>query len=94
MATDWMKVFYASAEWLHKRAEILERDNNECQCCKSKGGFSKAECVHHIKHLRDRPDLALTDDNLVSLCGSCHNILHPEKLHIKTIKRFITVERW
>ena len=71
--------FYKSSAWEKKRLEILERDNYECQRCKEKGGFSPATCVHHIKHLKDRPDLALDDDNLVSLCDACHNLEHPEK---------------
>lgn len=95
MADGWMKVFYASAAWLHKRDEILKHNNYECQKCKSRGKFHKAECVHHIKHLKARPDLALVDDNLISLCYSCHDIEHPEKLK-KNIskKKFVNEERW
>lgn len=48
--------------------------------CKKRGLFRKATIVHHIKHLKDRPDLALDENNLISLCGSCHDIVHPEKL--------------
>lgn len=89
------KQFYRSGEWLRKRAEVLERDNNECQKCKQQGKFKKADCVHHIKHLEHRPDLALTDDNLTSLCGTCHNSEHPEKLRKnRYTKKFINVERW
>ncbi|HID0883028.1 TPA: HNH endonuclease [Clostridium botulinum] len=87
-------IFYKSTEWLNKRNNILKRDNNECQRCKSFGGYHKAECVHHIKHLKDFPELALTDENLTSLCYSCHNIEHPEKLHLNVKKKFINEERW
>lgn len=68
--------FYTSWAWLQKRKQILERDNFECQRCKEEGGFSKANTVHHIKELKDYPELSLTDSNLVSLCYSCHNIAH------------------
>lgn len=88
------KVFYHSAIWLAKRSEILKRDNNECQKCKRKGRYSKAACVHHIKHLKDREDLALVDDNLTSLCNTCHQYEHPEKFFNKVIKKIITNERW
>jgi 5-methylcytosine-specific restriction protein A len=95
MADGWVRKFYLSAAWLHKRNEILERDNHECQKCKSKGKFSVAECVHHIKHLKDRPDLALADGNLISLCGTCHNEEHPEKLHSNDKKpKYVNEERW
>lgn len=76
--------FYKSSKWIKKRNEIIERDNNECQHCKEKGyatvGQTNKLDVHHIKHLENHWDLRLDDDNLITLCSSCHNIEHPEKL--------------
>lgn len=89
-----VKKFYKSVEWIKKRKQILKRDNYECQKCKSFGKYHKAECVHHKKHLRKAPELALTDSNLISLCNVCHNEEHPEKLNNKAKKRFINEERW
>ncbi|KOA76605.1 HNH endonuclease [Clostridium botulinum] len=86
--------FYKSTVWINKRKEILKRDHNECQRCKLKGRFSKAECVHHIKHLKNRPDLALEDNNLISLCFTCHNEVHPEKLNISIKPKYNNEERW
>ncbi len=87
--------FYKSKEWRHKRQVILQRDNKECQKCKRRGGYSKAETVHHIKHLKNHPELALTDSNLESLCNKCHNEEHPEKLQTTTTKKKIVIEeRW
>lgn len=63
-----VSVFYKDSRWLKKRRDILKRDNKECQLCKQEGRVGRGECVHHIKHLRDRPDLALVDSNLTSLC--------------------------
>ena len=83
-----VSVFYKSSIWLHKREEILIRDNKECQICKAKGRYHKAECVHHIKHLRQYPNLALDNSNLIAVCNSCHNKLHPEKLHLESIPKF------
>lgn len=92
---DWIRQFYLSAAWLHKRDDILERDNNECQRCKKRGKYHKAECVHHIKHLKDRPDLKLINSNLISLCYNCHNEEHPEKGYRESnVKRFVNEERW
>lgn len=85
--------FYKSTVWLCKRKHILKRDNYECQHCKLKGMYSKAETVHHIKHLKDYPQLAIEDDNLISLCNVCHNIVHPEKLKIIK-KEIVSEERW
>lgn len=87
--------FYASSEWRKKRKQIIERDNNECQRCKEEGRVGKAECVHHILHLTARPDLALTDSNLITLCNTCHNSEHPEKLkEYRPNNKFINEERW
>ena len=90
-----IKQFYKSSAWLKKRQAIFMRDNNECQRCKELGKFSRAECVHHIKHLDKYPDLALVDENLVSLCNSCHNSwAHPEKLLKPEKNKFTNKERW
>lgn len=88
--------FYKSSKWIKKRKEILERDNNECQSCKNKGlatvGQSTKLDVHHIKHLENNWDLRLNNDNLITLCVTCHNLEHPEKL--KDYKNNIHAERF
>lgn len=105
-----VKAFYNSAAWKHKRMKILERDHYECQDCrkrleKAAGNGIKlegrdrkiwpAEEVHHIKELREYPELALADDNLISLCARCHNLRHGREPHkfIKRKKR-LTEEKW
>ena len=87
--------FYKSREWKRKRKDIIRRDDNECQKCKREGGAGRAETVHHMKHLKDFPELALVDSNLISLCYQCHNEEHPEKLQTQaTKKKIIIEERW
>ncbi|MDO0826080.1 HNH endonuclease [Desulfosporosinus nitroreducens] len=54
----------------------MTRDNNECQRCKGEGNLHVAECVHHKKHLRKHPELALAGSNLISLCLAFHDIEH------------------
>ena len=72
--------FYNSGAWKSKRKYILKkRDKLLCQNCKKYGRYRTATTVHHIKHLLDAPELALTDSNLISLCSACHNQMHPEK---------------
>ena len=87
--------FYNSRTWRRKRKSILLRDNYECQSCKAKGRVGKGESVHHIKHLREFPLLALTDSNLVTLCFACHNEEHPEKVSKSSgVEPFTNEERW
>lgn len=75
-----MKPFsYKTKKWKHKRAAILRRDGYLCQECKKYGRKREAVTVHHIKHAETNPELVYADDNLVSLCGACHNKMHPEK---------------
>jgi len=78
--------FYKSSAWDKKRLKILQRDNFECQICKEEGRFAPATTVHHILHLKDRPDLALDDDNLVSVCSVCHNREHPERFIYRNVE--------
>lgn len=85
--------FYKTKEWKHIRLERMKLDNYECQSCKAKGKYHKAEMVHHIEHVKVRPMLALTMSNLVSLCNQCHNREHPEKLKLFE-KKFVNEEKW
>lgn len=83
--------FYDSKAWRQKRLEILRANHFECKRCADAGRYHKADTVHHIKHLRDRPDLAFDDDNLVPLCTSCHWDMHHER---KEDSVFTNEERW
>lgn len=57
------------------KEQVRYRDSYKCQRC----GVSESECsrnlhVHHIDCNKDNLDL----ENLVSLCISCHSIIHNE----------------
>ena len=54
------EAFYSWPEWKSLRPEVLRLDNSECQRCKARGKYRPARIVHHVKHLEDRPDLALS----------------------------------
>lgn len=101
------KAFYDSAAWARVRRQVLELDHYECQMCRVSGrlthqskGKGATLVVHHVKHLKDRPDLALciydpdtSERQLVTLCEGCHDLVHPEKLK-HTKKEMITEEWW
>ena len=105
--------FYHSGAWQRKRTEVLKRDHYECQECRkrittaSKEGrqlhgweihLNRATCVHHIKELADHPELALDEENLMSLCDRCHNDIHgrvTNKIFTrKKKKKPVTREMW
>lgn len=90
IADNNVHAFYNSPEWKKKQAEILKKQNHECQRCKSKGLYTRAVTVHHRKYLRRYPYLALEDSNLESICRICHNQEHKKKENTG----FINQERW
>ena len=62
------------------REMVLNRDNYTCQCCKGKRKDSKLE-VHHIVF---RSNNGSDDEsNLITLCKTCHSLLHNGKIKIK-----------
>lgn len=94
---DNIHAFYISKSWIELRSKVLKEQNNECQICKERGKYKRARTVHHIKHIKNRPDLALTRSNLLCVCEACHNELHPEKFEkyiFKTKKSELNEERW
>lgn len=104
VASGDVHAFYVLKEWKEKRKQILERDHNKCQRCL--GNFKcgepvkkirlvDAKYVHHIIPLKENYDLALVDDNLVSLCFDCHEIVEGRKDSIvKPKKKLLTEEKW
>lgn len=94
--------FYDWPEWDKVRRDILAMDRWECQHCKARGRYRRAILVHHVRHLKDRPDLALSPIDpetggrqLVSLCRACHEEQHPERRHGGALPPPpVTQERW
>lgn len=96
--------FYLWPEWRDPergiRMQVLKMDRFECQVCKRAGRCRKAVIVHHVKHLKLRPDLALSiwdgvERQLESVCKSCHEDYHPEsQLQNAVAAPPLTEERW
>ena len=94
--------FYSWPEWRALRPEVLRLDRCECQHCKAAGRYRKGYIVHHVKHLRERPDLALSvfdpdtgQRQLETLCKQCHEQEHPESQRQFRPKALpVTAERW
>lgn len=90
---DKVVKFYQWSAWRSLRQQALKRDNYECQTCKRAGKYSKAQNVHHLKEVKQHPELALTLDNLECICIICHNKEHERLEKVRPI-RFTNVERW
>ena len=96
-------LFYGWPEWQTLRENVLKLDKRECMLCREqRHRYRPARIVHHVKHLVDRPDLALTvwdpdtgARQLLSVCKSCHEEQHPEsQRQFKRIRAPVTEERW
>lgn len=94
--------FYKSSQFRHLKDEVLREQHYECQECKKLGIITKADTVHHVQFVRKYPALALSKyytyegkqyKNLIAVCKSCHNKLHPEKNKTKK-EKFSNEERW
>lgn len=46
-----------------------------CESCLIDGKTSPAVDVHHIVKLKDRPELRLDENNVMSVCRACHKML-------------------
>jgi len=94
--------FYRSSAWERLRAEVLAEYKYECQHCKARGYYTKANTVHHVRHVKRYPELALSktytdgqgyeQQNLVPLCHACHEQAHDHRQKEKP--KPLTKERW
>lgn len=96
-----MTPFYARDAWKRMAREVRKLDRYECIKCKARGRYSRGVIVHHVKHLEDRPDLALSitdpetgERQLITLCKACHEAEHPDALRCSTPATPLTIERW
>ena len=73
---DAIRLFYTSTAWKKKRAEIVRRDNDECQICKALYKFVPSDDVHHIVPMTKDFSKRLDNNNLISLCKYRHQQVH------------------
>lgn len=97
--------FYNSREWRRLAHEVIAEQHCECQICKARGRYRRAEIAHHVKHVKRHPELAycktFTDENgvehkqILAVCWDCHEEEHPEKKKYRDEKRkFRNTEQW
>lgn len=59
--------------WQKKRLEILQRDEFKCRSCKDKDSTLH---VHHVKYDSGCDPWDYDNDDLITLCESCHEMWH------------------
>lgn len=68
--------FYSSDPWRLKREKIKDKDNGCCLLCLNEHKIKSMDTVHHIIELKEDWDKRFEEDNLISLCESCHQVVH------------------
>lgn len=61
-------------ERMLKRKMISSARNSVCQCC---GNVDKLE-MHHLLSVKDHPELALEQRNIMLVCHGCHTKIHTD----------------
>lgn len=101
--------FYHSKYFKRVKNEVLREQHYECEMCREKGkltivkpALKRSGVVHHIKYVREYPELALSKyyydefghkhKQLIVLCNECHEIVH-ERAY-KREPKFTNEERW
>lgn len=52
--------FYKTKEWRALRDEVMSDHHWECEACRRRGVYRRADTVHHEHEVRKRPWMALT----------------------------------
>lgn len=101
-----VKEFYDSTEWDIAREAALERDKFTCQFFLGRWNdgihypdkikIIEAKYVHHIKPLKEYPELALDIDNLISLSFEAHEIIEDraKRFKRKSNRIYLNEEKW
>ena len=97
--------FYHSTDWDELREKVFERDKGKCQFFLGVWNdgihfpytikMIDADTVHHIKPIKQRPDLALDINNCISLSFEAHEIIEDRhRWTWRKKKKPITEEKW
>src|SRR5215831_1075005 len=74
------KRFYDKQAWRDLRRMVLVRDHYRCVRCSAYVGGTGAARVDHVVPVKVAPHRALDMTNLRTLCATCDNRSHGEKL--------------
>lgn len=84
--------FRWSRVWRNKRNSVVERDNYLCQVCKdNKKYVYEGLEVHHIVPIEEDYRLRLEEDNLITLCVSCHKEADLNKIKRNYLKELVVI---
>lgn len=82
MNRDAFLAMFRDPRWQKKRLEIMERD---CFACAECGDETNNLQVHHICYEKDSKPWEYDDMSLITLCDSCHQEEHNERMNYYTM---------
>jgi 5-methylcytosine-specific restriction protein A len=82
--------FRSGRSWRNKSIAIRQRDTYLCQACRANGRITYENLeVHHIIPIASNWDLRLEDDNLITLCATCHTLAECGDISRETLFQLI-----
>lgn len=87
--------FYNSSSWKRMTEHIKRKYNGLClMCLLREDKITTCDVVHHIKEIKSNWEDRLREDNLITLCHSCHNSLHNNYTEDKVIMLYGLVKEY
>lgn len=84
MAREFARKFYSSKQWQDCRNGYAAYRGHLCENCLRKGIYKPGEIVHHKIELDpiniEKPEIALSWDNLKLVCRECHAEEHDKRM--------------
>ncbi len=71
------ETYYKRKRHLEWRKKVLRRDKYLCKECAKYGRRTPATHAHHIRSVKEWPELRYVVSNGVALCAGCHNKIEP-----------------
>ncbi len=72
---------YKNSKWMQLRERVMRRDKYMCRNCRRFGRMREATVIHHVYPCEFYPEYAHDINNLIALCGKCHNAMHDRDTH-------------
>lgn len=102
---EWIELKTAILKENHYECAICKKQGKITRYDIDKDGNKKLiSTVHHIQYVRKHPELALsryytykgkTYINLIPICKSCHNQIHPRnESKVQHSEKYVNEERW
>jgi len=92
-----MNLFYSSKKWRKFRETIIAQRGNRCEKCGNRIAVAKEIVIHHIKEIDetnvDDAMVSLNPDNVMVVCHSCHNKIHPRGAASYTTDKDLQVQQ-